>query len=565
MITTRSGTSQLPHDQWGSRAEQGPGQSARRTARREIARPRGRLLHPSPPQLVPDATRVRADTAPGKVNIAQGALRGSQDGDLVRFYGVPYARPPVGDLRFRAPQPADPWTGELDATTFGLPCPQPGFEFPFKKPLRSEDCLRLNIVARAEPGSGRPVLVFFHGGLNLFGNGSCISGGDSLLRRGDVVLVSVNFRLGPFGYTHFGEFSTPKRPFETNLGLQDQIAALAWIQQNIAAFGGDPCNVTIWGQSSGANAVLSLMSSPKSAGLFHRAIAQSPPAATILDKEDGELYARWFLEALGAGPSEAQLALTRATSDELVAAVVKLGKLVGKRRPGARYLAPVVDGEVLPRRVIDAFAGGHAHRVPLLIGTNRDDVIVQLKRGGLSSEARDLIAAVTAQDPDLAARIPSVFPNLPEKRAAIPFNGDLRYWVPALAVAEGHSANAPTYMYRYDWSSRVSRLLGFGATHTIELIACFDRLKSFRSVFLALSGPAERQGLAQAAEHLQRRWLSFAQTGTPGEAWPQYRPQDRQTLILNTSERVESDPWPERRTFWSGFDISGFNHKASVI
>ncbi|MGL6235749.1 MAG: carboxylesterase/lipase family protein [Segniliparus sp.] len=499
-----------------------------------------------------------------KAEIGQGALRGFQDGELVRFYGVPYAQPPVGDLRFRDPLPPEPWAGEFDASAFGPPCPQPKNPLPPKGPAPSEDCLRLNIVARAEPGAGRPVLVFFHGGLNLFGDGSYISGGGSLPRRHDVVLVSANFRLGPFGYTHFGEFGSSKRPFDTNLGLKDQIAVLSWVKENIAAFGGDPGNVTIWGQSAGANAVLSLMSAPNAGGLFHRAIAQSPPAGTILDPEDGELYARWFLEALGARPSEAQLALTRATADELVAAMAKLGKLVGERRPGARHLAPVVDGEALPRRVVDAFAGGHAHRVPLIIGTNKDDVIVQPKWGGLAHEARDLVAAVTAQDPARAARIQDFFPNLPARKAAIPFNGDLRYWVPALAVAEGHSAFAPTYMYRYDWSSRLSRLLGFGATHTIELLSCFDELASFRSVFLALSGAKERASLSQATEHLQRHWLAFAKDGEPGGSWPQYRPEDRQTLVLHAEERVESDPWPGRRRFWTGFDISGFNHKASL-
>lgn len=499
------------------------------------------------------------------VDIAQGPLRGFRDGELARFHGVPYAEPPVGDLRLRDPQPPKPWAGEFDATKFGPPCPQPRTGATSKQSPRSEDCLRLNIVARAEPGSGRPVLVFFHGGFNLFGDGSYIAGGGSLPRRHDVVLVSVNFRLGPFGYTHFDEFSTSKRPFDTNLGLKDQIAALSWIKENIAAFGGDPGNVTVWGQSSGANAVLSLMSSPSAEGLFHRAIAQSSPAATILDPDDARLYARWFLAALGAQPDEAQLALTRATCGELVAAMAKLGKQVGERRPGARYIAPVVDGETLPRRIIDAFAGGYAHRVPLLIGTNKDDVIVQLRWGGLADEARALIKAVTAQDPARAARLQDFFPGLPKKReAAIPFNGDLRYWVPSLAVAEAHNAFAPTHMYRYDWSSRLSRLLGFGATHTIELLSCFDELKSLRTFFLALSGHEERARLARVTEHLQSRWLAFVKNGEPGENWPRYRPEDRQTLLLNHQERVESDPWPGRRRFWAGFDISGFNHKASL-
>ncbi|EFV12770.1 hypothetical protein HMPREF9336_02374 [Segniliparus rugosus ATCC BAA-974] len=493
-------------------------------------------------------------------------LRGVREGGFARFNGVPYAQPPVGGLRFRAPQPLEPWAGEREAVGYSPRCPQPKgtLSAPAAKNVPpSEDCLRLHIVTRAEPGEKRPVMVFFHGGSNLMGESSWATfGGESLLRRSDVVLVGVNFRLGAFGFVHFGELGGSGRPFDDNLGLRDALAALRWTQENIAAFGGDPDNITIWGQSSGAGTVLALMAAPEAGGLFARAIAQSPPAGTVLEREDARLYARWFCEALGAEPGEAGAALARATSDELLAASLRLGELVARRRRGARCLAPLVDGVLLPRRIVDAFSLGHAHRKPLVIGTNRDDVAATLGGRKLVAEREDLTAVVAAMDPGAAERIRAVYPRPAKRRSAISFIGDVRYWIPSLAVAQAHSGFAPTYMYRFDWSSRLTRLLGLGATHGIELGACFpDAGGPFAAALLALGG---RATLRQTTEHLQRRWLRFAEGAAPDENWPQYCPEERRTLILDAAPRLESDPWPDRRACWSGFDVASLNHVASM-
>ncbi|ADG99070.1 Carboxylesterase [Segniliparus rotundus DSM 44985] len=505
---------------------------------------------------------------PIRRTVAQGVLRGSRDGGLVRFRGVPYAQPPVDELRFRDPQPPKPWQGERDATAFGPRCPQPSFGIlsPPSKTPADEDCLYLNVTARDDGSARRPVLVFFHGGLNLIGDSFYPErGGGHLLDGSDAVLVTVGFRLGPFGYVHFDEFSTGKRPFDSNLGTKDQLAALRWVQENIGSFGGDPGNVTVWGQSSGANAVATLLAVPEARGLFAKAILHSPPAGAVLDKADGELYARMFLEALGAQPGEAQLALTRARQEELVGAVAKLGKLVPARRPGARHIAPMVDGAFLPERVLEAFSAGRTHPVPVIVGTNKDDVIVQLKWGGLAAEATDLRTALARCDPTRAAGADELYPGLPKRRSsAISLGGDLRYWIPSVALAEGQSRLAPTYMYRYEWSSRLTRLLGFGATHGIELLACFGPAEGPAPAVLALSGREERAELAHASANLRRRWLAFAQTGTPGDAWPAYRAEDRQTLLLGPRETAQSDPRAQHRRFWSGFDMAGLNHAASA-
>ncbi|MGL6236167.1 MAG: carboxylesterase/lipase family protein, partial [Segniliparus sp.] len=501
-----------------------------------------------------------------RVEVAQGVLRGVREGGLFRFNGVPYAQPPVGDLRFRDPAPALPWAGERDAAGYSPRCPQPRgtLSAPAARTIRpSEDCLHLHVVSRAEQGARRPVLMFFHGGSNLMGESSWAAfGGGPLVRSSDVVLVAPNFRLGAFGFAHFEEFGTPERPFDSNLGTKDALAALRWTRENIAAFGGDPDNITIWGQSSGASTVLALMTAPEAKGLFARAIAQSPPAATVLDQEESQRYARWFCEILGATPGEAPSALAHATSGQLLAASARLGRLVARRRPGARCFAPLVDGALLPRRILDAFSLGHAHRAPLVIGTNRDDVAAQPLLKKLVAEREDLTAVVASMDRARAAGAESVYPESARRRSAISFIGDLRYWLPSLAVAQAHSAFAPTYMYRFDWSSRMTRMLGLGATHGIELMACFPEAnRTSRALVLACGG---RSALDQTAERLQRRWLQFAAGSSPGSGWPQYRPEDRQTLVLDADERAESDPWRERRAFWSGFDIANLNHAAST-
>lgn len=242
-----------------------------------------------------------------EVRVATGLLRGVRERGVLAWRGIPYAAAPVGDRRFRAPQPAPTWRGVRDASAWGLVAPQSykgQFRGAHPRIPQGEDCLNLNVIAPDERmGSGaqvqealRPVMVFIHGGAYSVGSSREVPRqGEGLVRRGGIVYVSLNYRLGALGYLDFSRFATPEHPFDSNLGLRDQIAALQWVRDNIRAFGGDPDAVTLFGESAGGNAVTTLMTVPSAAGLFHRAIAQSAPPNAVYPSD---LTARWAGEFL---------------------------------------------------------------------------------------------------------------------------------------------------------------------------------------------------------------------------------------------------------------------------
>ncbi len=270
-----------------------------------------------------------------EVKIAAGSLRGLRDGDTRTWRGIPFAAPPVGERRLRAPAPVEAWSGVRDATKFGPVAPQDR-KGPFAGAAattpQSEDCLTLNVVTPLTPATGLPVMVYIHGG--AYGVGSPADSpfrGVNFARRG-VVHVTLNYRLNAFGYLDFSEFG-----FDNNLGLRDQVAALEWVRDNIAAFGGDPANVTVYGESSGGNAVTTLLTTPAARGLFARAIAQSPPSNAVYRPEVTRQWAREFLEILGAKPGHEAEALRSASPAALVrgcAAAVRSHPRRIPRRPG---------------------------------------------------------------------------------------------------------------------------------------------------------------------------------------------------------------------------------------
>lgn len=506
-------------------------------------------------------------TWPLEVRVTGGLVRGSRPNEGVQSWrGIPYAAPPVGPLRFRAPRPVLPWAGVRDATAYGPVAPQDrGTQFKGvdRRTRMGEDCLTLNVQRpAAEPdATDLPVMVFLHGGGYTAGSSQDFTErSPAIVRSGRAIYVAPNYRLGALGYLDFRRFSTRTRPFECNLGLRDQVAALRWVRTNIRSFGGDPDNVTVIGESAGGNAVVTLLATPAAAGLFARAIAQSPPSNAAYSPELAGRWAAEFVEVLRrARPPE--LAGGRRPAAELLdtvpwPALVRAALVLQRRTPdvdpGTFCMAPVVDGDVLPERPLDAFRHGHAHPVPLIIGTN--DREGSLFRGRIDILPRSIGRIQSLFDdapPHSHEGMREVYSALPALRAEVDFGGDYAFWFPSVRVAELHSRSAPVYLYRFDLAPRLLRLLGYDATHGLELLALSTSAGDRRLRRLTALGG--RESFLRTGDRMRAHWLRFAATGLTGPDWPAYTEDDRLTLIFDEVDRVESDPRGERRMAWREF------------
>ena len=507
------------------------------------------------------------DAHPLVVRVGTGLLRGAERRGLRWWRGIPFAAPPVGELRFRAPRPAVAWEGVRDARDFGpvsMQSREGNFIGAAKGTAMSEDCLTVNVLRPATGASGLPVMVFIHGGAYSVGSSAeHPANGEALVREGEVVYVSFNYRLGALGYLDFTRYFTPERPLESNLGLRDQVAALEWVRDNIEAFGGDPQNVTLFGESAGGNAVTTLMATPAAHGLFARAIAQSSPTNAVYLPYMTAVWAEEFVELLmeSAATDDVESTshdiagriLADAPADALVAAAVTLTLRTPDAHPGTIVLSPVIDGDFLPERPLDAFKEGRAARVPLVIGTND-------REGSLFTGRLDILATTPKRIRSIFARtkkgarkaIKAEYPGLPAKRPAADFGGDYAFWYPTVKVAERHSRYAPVHFYRFDVAPRLVRLAGFDATHGLDLYAVFDRMDGwFGRTMTVLGG---RRDFLGASRRMRAHWIAFAREGAlDPKVWPRYTEKRRRTLIIDATDRVEYDPRGSRRRAWQEF------------
>jgi para-nitrobenzyl esterase len=360
----------------------------------------------------------------------------------------------------------------------------------------------------------------------------------------------------------FRAYSTPERPIECNLGLRDQVAALEWVSRNIRAFGGDPDNVTLFGESSGANAVTTLLTVPAAEGLFARAIAQSSPANAVYLPETAARWAREYVgilsrliddDDLESESTDAAAAMLCAADPMVLAeATTALTIRTPDENPGTISLAPVIDGEFLPHRPLDAFRDGLAHRVPLVIGTNdREGSLFDGRISILPTTKPRIRAIFTNTGKKSRKAIKRQYPGLPERRPAADFAGDFTFWFPSVKVAERHSRYAPVFFYRFDAAPRTARLLGLDATHGLELYAMFERFDTVVGTGLTVLGG--RRMFREVGRRMQRHWVEFAASGSPGSGWPRYEECDRRTLIIDRDDRVEVDPRREKRLAWQEF------------
>ncbi|MGF7124757.1 carboxylesterase/lipase family protein [Rhodococcus sp. BE178] len=509
--------------------------------------------------IAPDSTTV--------VRTTNGPVRGTTDGPVHVWKGIRYAAAPTGDLRFRAPMPPEPWTEVFEADRFGAVEPQSRLAaIPLSDDIRmDEDCLSLNVWAPgagAAGASGRPVMVWIHGGAYFRGASSQpVYDGRALAENGDVVVVTLNYRLGVFGFVDFSSLTTDEHRFDTNVALQDMIAALRWVQANIAAFGGDPNAVTLFGESAGGGAVTTLMTMPSAHGLFHRAIAESSPATSVYNQDRAAGIANTFLEILG-GAGDAADRLMSATTDELLAASEELFARIPRETPGTLAYVPIVDGELVPDYPVNAFWNGTAERIPLLIGTNKDESsLFKLMKSPLMPIEPDVIRAmfaeISAEHPDLElpdqARIEAAYSGLATEDDALGLTRDFGFRLPTLWIVEAHSRYAPTWLYRFDYATPMLRALEIGATHATELPYVFGNIAHGPKEITYLLG-----GLStgrKVSARMQHRWIEFAKTGAPvgldGEPrWDAYDRFGRDSLVIDKHDRVVRDLDGPLREAW---------------
>jgi para-nitrobenzyl esterase len=508
------------------------------------------------------------------VQLESGSLAGdwNVDHSVCVFKGVPYARPPIGSLRWRPPQPLPRWSGTRLAFTFGPRCVQPnrsphavGY---FGPEPESEDCLYLNVWTTAPArGEKRPVMVWLHGGAFLVGSGSLpIFDGSRLAKRGAVV-VTVNYRLGRLGFLAHPQLSA-EQPYRAsgNYGLLDQIAALRWVEANIAVLGGDPGRVTIFGQSAGSSSVSSLMASPLAKGLFHRAIGQSGGAffAPILAPLDvAEAAGMAFARALGANTIEelrakpiGEVQFRRPMENGTLKETYDAADPKGIDRTTGWS---VIDGYVHPDRVMDVFARGEQNDVPLLTGATADEGTTQPAAASLAEFERRARAEYGSMADAFLARFPAkddAEAILASRRAigTRVFNWENWTW----ANMQVKTGRFPVYLYHFAHVPPKPSFPGrkgdlereLGAFHTAEIPYVFQTLE-------ARDWPW-REVDRKMSELMARYWLNFATSGDPNDddlpTWPRYAPQQPTTLFFDQGVRVNDVPDMATLQFWTDVD-----------
>jgi para-nitrobenzyl esterase len=495
-----------------------------------------------------------------RATIASGTIEGFTRDGVNRWRAIPYACPPVGGLRLRAPEPVQPWRGVRYCHSVGYCSPQQRMYTilaPGKHQPMSEDCLTLNVVAPKRPADKPlPVMVFIHGGGYFMGSSATpIYDGAALARKG-CVYISVNYRLGALGCLDLSSLSTDDITFDDNLYLRDLVMALSWVRDNAAVFGGDPANVTIFGESAGAHAVATLLAVPAAKGLFAQAISESPAAGMVRTPQVAAQYASRFATLLGAGDSGGAEAVMAARPADLVTAFHRLIVQGQREMLGAFAAGPTSGTEYLPLDPVEAMRSGKAHRVPLIVGTNAEEARLFGRFLKLLPMTEPMIERLLAEvEPAERERLTSAYPGYPDAAACVQFGGDFAFGSAAWQIAEAHSLHAPTYVYRFDYAPRTLRWSGLGATHATELLAVFDVYRS--TLGRLITAVADRKTALRVSDDVQTRWRSFARTGVPGEDWPAYTEADRVVRIFDRRPRIEHDPDADRRQAWAGFSLAG--------
>ncbi|MDR6974647.1 para-nitrobenzyl esterase [Streptomyces sp. 3330] len=504
----------------------------------------------------PDATDA-ADRLVARTTA--GAVRGRREGDLTVFRGIPFAAPPVGEARFRAPRPPRPWEGIREAYAFGPPPPQEaGIQgrAAIADVPAGDDWLTVNVwTPEREPdrSDARPVMVWIYGGAYKLGHsGSPGYDAQHLARAGDLVVVTFNYRVGIEGFARI-------EGAPANRGLLDQVAALEWVRDNIAAFGGDPGRVTVFGESAGAGSVAALLAMPSARGLFGRAIAQSVPGTYFSDELARDLASAIAAEA-GLRPTAADLGTVdpRTLTEAGAALGAKMAQRVdrwGKVAPTVTPFSPVVDGEILPVTPWEALAAGAARDVELIVGHNAQEFRLFLVLGGLLGKVTEeqatavlrLFAPGGGAEGEQAYR--AAFPDADAGELYERVQSDWLFHVPSLHLAEAQVAGGGrAHVYELTWPAPGAGG-ALGACHGLDIPLLFGTYAADLGNLLFAGAEVTDEARSLTAR-FHRSWTSFARTGDPG--WPAYDPERRLVQVLDAEPEVRPYPEETSRRLWEG-------------
>ncbi|MEC3974109.1 carboxylesterase/lipase family protein [Amycolatopsis sp. H20-H5] len=465
--------------------------------------------------------------------IGDGVLRGVERDGVRRFLGVPYAAPPVGGLRFRAPRPPASWTGVRDAGKLAAKAPQP--EISGHGYVGDEDCLYLNVYAPATPGP-HPVLVWIHGGGGVMGSPHQFN--PERFAEHGVVVVTLAYRLGVLGMLYLPGVA------DDNVSVLDQVAALRWVRGNVAAFGGDSARVTLAGQSNGGRTVGTLLTVPAAKGLFAQAVVQSGTGvgSVVHTPEEATRVAAAVLSELDVAPD--------GLADLPVKRILEAQQRVARASGTLVTYRVVLDGDVLPQRPGDAVAAGVAAGIPLLIGTTADeqDLFTMLQSGGANLLGTGSTMLDTAATEKATAAYRELLPDWPAQQVRDHALTAGDWWLPAIRFAEAqHAAGGDVWMYRLDW--RINpRGRGMGAPHGLDLLLMFDDLDNPNWRFLFAAVKPDRARLQAMATEMHSAWVRFVTTGDPG--WAPYDPPARTTMLFDDVSTVVDDPAQPERLLW---------------
>ncbi len=495
-----------------------------------------------------------------------GRIRGHERDGCCEFRGIRFARAPVGDLRFRPPVPVDPWSDVYDATRFGPSAPQPLMfqpDDPLPLPVEptDEDCLFLNVYTPAVDGAQRPVLFWIHGGGYVVGSGR-VYDGRVFAREHDVVVVTVNYRMGPLGFMHVGHLD-PELSESVNTGILDQICALEWTRDNIGAFGGDPHNVLIFGESAGGTSTAMLLGCPSAEGLFHKAVVHSPHVDLIPVGRGHVDFTNDLIRRLGGDPARDGLdTLRRASVEELIAlfaleepSAVPEPNLAVRRQDNVTY-SPAIDGNLIPAAVADTVRERGERNVPFLGGGCRHEGTLFPQILGTSDFSAGEAGALFEREGVNGARALEVYEKFapgstPREKLVYALTDTMfrNSMVRILDAAAESGGRCWSWLCTWETDHAGGELR---ASHAMELPFLWDWANN------PDAGPLSAYAGSNAPKELGRAmreyWVRFARTGTPSAAgepeWPQYSVPERPVLILDAERRVEQSFDDEVRELW---------------